>query len=74
MQAPDQQTLVFSTLDTKTLAAFRDELKKIVNMEADCIMLGPEVLPRLNFEAGQRSIIREIENEIERRKEGLNVL
>lgn len=74
MQAPDEQAPVFSILDTRTLVAFRDELRKTVNMEADCVQVGPEALPRLNFEAGQRSIIREIENEIQRRKEESSVL
>ena len=53
--------------------AVRDELIRIITMEGEYTALSAEVLPRLNFDSGRRSVVREIEVEIERRKGDVNV-
>lgn len=73
MQIHNEQGPPFANLDTAILTSVRNEIAKVCNMVYDTSPIAPEALPRLNFEAGQRSIVAEIDNEIRRRKEDASV-
>lgn len=74
MKAPDDNAAVFGLLDTKNLTACLLELSKIIHNELPTQPVQPEALPLLNFECGRRSVLRDIEVELERRKGDASVL